>query len=146
MWERMGYLCAAALLAYHSVFDIRKKYIPRRSLALGVAVSCCCALGRGLCGAASWPELGLSLLPGAAALALSKITGEQIGLGDGWELVLMGNWMGLSGCLLALGIALLGIFLFSAVLLLLGRAGRRTRVAFVPFLCVGAVVSALHFW
>jgi len=88
-------------------------------------------------------ELGLALLPGTAALVLAKITREQIGMGDGWELILMGNWLGLSDCLLALGIALLGIFLISVVLLLLGRAGRNTRIAFVPFLWVGTVAALL---
>lgn len=143
MWEWTGYLCAVALLAYHSVFDMKKQCIPGRSLALGAALSCCWALGRGLQGAVPWAELGIALLPGAATLALAKITREQIGRGDGWELILMGNWMGLRNCLLALGIALLGIFLVSAVLLLLGRAGRSTRIAFVPFLWAGAVAALL---
>ena len=58
----------------------------------------------------------------------------------------MGNWMGLADCLLALGIALLGIFLVSAVLLLLGRVGRKTRIAFVPFLWAGAVTALLRLW
>lgn len=146
MWKWMGYLCAAVLLAYHSVFDIKRQCIPGRSLALGVALSCCCALGRGLQGTVSWAELVIALLPGTAVLALAKITREQIGRGDGWELILMGNWMGLADCLLALGIALLGIFLVSVVLLLLGRAGRNTRIAFVPFLWAGAVAVLLRLW
>lgn len=110
MWEWMGYLCAAALLAYHSVFDIKKQYIPGRSLVVGVALSCCWALARGFGGAALWAELGAALLPGAVTLALAQITREQIGRGDGWELILMGNWIGLKDCLLALGVALLGVF------------------------------------
>ena len=146
MWEWMGNLCVAVLLAYHSVFDIKRQCIPRWSLSFGVALSCCYALGRGVQGAVPWAELGIALLPGTAALALAKITGEQIGRGDGWELILMGNWMGLANCLLALGIALLGIFLVSAILLLLGRVGRRTRIAFVPFLCTGTIAVLLRFW
>ncbi len=146
MWEWMGYLCAAALLAYHSVFDIKKQYIPGRSLVVGVALSCCWALARGFGGAALWAELGAALLPGAVTLALAQITREQIGRGDGWELILMGNWIGLKDCLLALGVALLGVFLVSAALLMRGKAGRRTRVAFVPFLWAGTVVALLRLW
>lgn len=143
MWEQMGYLCVAVLLAYHSVYDVKRQRIPVRTLALGVALSCCWALWRGLQGAVPWTELGTALIPGIAALALSKITREQIGLGDGWELILMGNWMGLAGCLRALGTALLGIFLVSAVLLLAGKAKRNTRIAFVPFLWTGTVAALL---
>lgn len=143
MWRYMRYLCVILLLSWHSVSDIRNQCIPGRSLALGVIFSCLGACAGGLHGEASWVELGLALLPGTAALVLAKITREQIGMGDGWELILMGNWLGLSDCLLALGIALLGIFLISVVLLLLGRAGRNTRIAFVPFLWVGTVAALL---
>lgn len=67
MWEQIGCLCTAALLAYHSVFDIKRRCIPGRSLALGVAVSCGWAIGKGLLGVQSWAMLGAGLLPGIAA-------------------------------------------------------------------------------
>ena len=143
MWKWMGYLCVAVLLAWHSIFDIRDQCIPGRSLVFGVTLSCLGAIGRGLQGAASWGELGIALLPGIAALVLAKITREQIGKGDGWELILMGNWLGPADCMLALSIALLGVFSISVVLLLLGRAGRNTRIAFVPFLLVGTAATLL---
>ena len=146
MWEQIGCLCTAALLAYHSVFDIKRRCIPGRSLALGVAVSCGWAIGKGLLGVQSWAMLGAGLLPGIAALALARATREQMGRGDGWELIIMGNGMGLTNCLPALGIALLGIFLVSAALLLLGKARKNTRIAFVPFLGMGAVAVFFRFW
>ncbi len=146
MCEWAGYLCTVAMLGYHSVHDIRRKSIPMRSLALGVAASGCWALGKGLLELQPWVALGAGLLPGIVALFLVRIIGEQLGRGDGWELILMGNWMGLADCLLALGIALMGIFLTSAVLLLMGKANRNTRIAFVPFLWTGTVVSCLRIW
>lgn len=146
MWELAGYLCAAVLLAYHSVFDGKEKRIPVRSLALGVVLSCVWSLARTLLGAQSWAVLCVGLLPGITALVLAKVTGGQVGWGDGWELILMGNWMGAKGCALALGIALSGIFLISAVLLLLGKVTGRTRIPFVPFLWVGTVVALLQFY
>lgn len=146
MWEQIGCLCTAVLLACHSVFDIKRQCIPGRSLALGVAVSCGWAIGKGLLGVQPWAILGAGLLPGIAALALAKATREQVGRGDGWELIIMGNGMGLTSCLLALGTALLCVFLVSAVLLLLGKAGRGTRIAFVPFLGMGTAAALLRLW
>lgn len=140
MWEWTGYLCAAALLAYHSVFDFRWRYIPGRSLAAGVVLSCCWAMGRAMLGAQSWLAFGIGLIPGVIILLLAKVSGEQIGRGDAWELIYMGNWLGWSYCLTALGIALSGIFLTSALLLVLGRAKRNTRIPFVPFLFAGVVI------
>lgn len=146
MWKWAGYLCAVALLAYHSGIDLRRQHIPRRSLAAGVVLSFSWALAGAVWGTQSWLAFGIGLLPGAFILLLSKATREQIGRGDAWELIHMGNWMGWSDCLSALGIALLGIFLVSILLLILGRAGRNTRVPFVPFLCAGAVVRLLCLW
>ena len=143
MWEWVGYLCAVLLLAYHSAIDLRQQCIPGRSLAVGVILSCCWTLGRVLLGSQSWLESCIGLIPGAVILLLSGISREQIGRGDAWELVHMGNWLGWFHCLAALGIALFGIFLVSVFLLILGRAKRNTRLPFVPFLCAGAVIRIL---
>ncbi len=144
MWERIGGLCVAVLLACHSVSDIRRQCLPGRSLAAGVLISCGWAMGKGLLGMQSWMGLGAGMLPGFVALLLARVTREQVGRGDGWELIIMGNSMGLADCLLALGIALTGIFLLSAALLLLGKAGKSTRIAFVPFLEIGVLAVLLR--
>lgn len=145
MWEWMGYLCAVLLLAYHSVFDLRQQYIPGRSLTAGVLLSCCWTLGRVILGTQSWLAACVGLIPGAVILLLARAGREQIGRGDAWELILMGNWLGWSRCLAALGIAMSGIFLISVLLLIPGRAKRDTRIPFVPFLCVGSAVQLLYF-
>jgi len=113
---------------------------------VGVLISCGWVIGKGLLGTHSWAILGAGLLPGIAALLLARATREQVGRGDGWELIIMGNAMGLANCLLALGTALLGIFLVSAALLMLGKVRRSSRIAFVPFLGMGAVLVLLRFW
>ncbi|MDE7224073.1 MAG: prepilin peptidase [Acetatifactor sp.] len=145
MWEWAGYLCAALLLAYHSMTDLRQQYIPGKSLTIGVLLSCCWPLGRVILGTQSWPEACIGLIPGAVVLILAGIGREQIGKGDAWELIHMGNWLGWFSCLAALGIALLGVFLLSVFLLVLGRAQKSTRIPFVPFLCAGVVIRMLRF-
>lgn len=146
MWEQIGCLCTLALLAYHSAFDIKKQCIPGRSLRVGVLISCVWAIGKGMLGMQSWAVLGAGLLPGIVALVLARATREQVGRGDGWELIIMGNGMGLTNCLLALGAALFGIFLVSLVLLMLKRVKKSTRIAFVPFMGMGAATVLLRLW
>lgn len=143
MWEWAGYLCTAALLAYHSVFDLKGQYIPGKSLAAGVVLSCCWTLARVLLESQSWLASGLGLIPGVFFLLLTRAGREQIGKGDAWELIYMGNWLGWSLCVTALGIALSGIFLVSILLLILGKASRSTRIPFVPFLFGGVVIRLL---
>lgn len=143
MWEWAGYMCAVLLLAYHSVMDIRDRHIPKRSLTAGVILSFSWALAGVIWGPGSWPALGIGLVPGAFILLLVRVTGDQIGRGDAWEVMYMGNWLGWANCLSALGIALFGIFLVSILLLSLGKARRNTRIPFVPFLCAGTVIRLL---
>ncbi len=145
MWEWAGYICAAALLAYHSVFDLRWQFIPGKSLAAGVILSSCWTLGRVMLGAQSWLGTFISLMPGIVVLLLARVGREQVGRGDAWELIHMGNWLGWSHCLTAFGIALSGAFVVSVLLLVLGRAKRNTRIPFVPFLCAGVVIRLICF-
>ncbi len=143
MWDWIGYLCTVLLLAYHSVFDIRERRIPGRSLAAAVVVSGCFALGRVLLGKLSWTAILWGGIPGTAVLLLAQVTRQQVGYGDGWELIIMGCLLGWGDCLLGLGIALLGIFGVSVILLLLRRVRGNTRIPFVPFLCMGTVLVTL---
>lgn len=140
MWEQKGYLFAVLLLAYHSVFDVRAGRIPGRSLAAGAIVSGFWAMGEVLLTDQLWTAFILGLIPGTAVLLLAKATRGQVGCGDGWEIMIMGNLLGWVDCLLGLGIALLGIFLISAVLLLLRKVKGNSRIPFVPFLCMGTMI------
>lgn len=143
MWEWAGYICVVILLGYHSVSDLGRQFIPGRSLAAGVVLSFCWALGKGILGTQSWPAIGAGLIPGAVTLLLNRVTREQIGRGDAWELVIMGNCLGWLRCLTALGIAFLGVFCVGILLLVFGKAKRNTRIPFVPFLEAGTVVQLL---
>lgn len=76
------------------------------------------------------------LLIGCLVLLLSHISREAIGKGDGWVLMDIGWFL---GCSETFVLFLCGLFLasmWSVVLLLSGKGGRKKSFAFVPFLWV----------
>lgn len=97
---------------------------------------------------APWANLGRALLAGAvlgvAFLLLCLLTPDGLGLGDVKLAAVLGVVLGWFGWLEVLA-GVLGAFLlgglFAMVLLLARRAGRRTAVAFGPWLVAGAVLS-----
>ncbi|HIZ38229.1 MAG TPA: A24 family peptidase [Candidatus Ruania gallistercoris] len=97
---------------------------------------------------APWPQLGRAVLAGlvlgAAFLLLCLLTPGGLGLGDAKLAAVLGLLLGWFGWLEVLA-GVLGAFLlgglFAVVLLLTRRAGRRTAVAFGPWLAAGAACS-----
>lgn len=82
-----------------------------------------------------------ALFPGVIALILAYITGEQIGYGDGVLLLAMGGCMGDEGTIVALFGALAASFVVSIVMVVSGKAGRKHRLPFVPFLFMGSIMA-----
>lgn len=88
-------------------------------------------------------EWFLGVLPGLGLLFLGMVTGESIGYGDGITACVCGVFVGFWGCM---QILITGLFLSGSISLFLiasGKANRRTRIAFVPFLLVGYVAWLL---
>lgn len=77
---------------------------------------------------------------GACFIALSKIS-REIGMGDGILLVILGLMLGLRRLIGVLFLALVLCALMAAVLCLMGRAGKRSRLPFVPFLLIGFLIT-----
>ena len=94
-------------------------------------------------GADGWGELLMGLLPGALVLGLAFLTREQIGYGDGLLLLTLGCCLGIES---TLGILMGGLyisFVVSLFLLVLKRAGRNTRIPFVPCLFLGYMLVGI---
>lgn len=97
---------------------------------------------------APWPDLGRALLAGAvlggAFLLLCLLTPGGLGLGDAKLAAVLGLVLGWFGWLEVLA-GVLGAFLlgglFAMGLLVARRAGRRSAVAFGPWLVAGAALS-----
>jgi len=68
---------------------------------------------------------------------------EGMGLGDVKLLAMIAAFLGFWPSILALFIGVIAASLYSAVLLIRGKAGAASKLAFGSFLCVGGLVSAL---
>lgn len=75
-----------------------------------------------------------AFIPGAIILILGRITGEKIGFGDGWVIIILGNFMTILEISMLLQMAILLTGLFSIVILC-GKAVSKTyQIPFLPFL------------
>ncbi len=68
---------------------------------------------------------------------------EEVGLADGLLIVSTGMILKGERLIMAIGLAMILAGLFAGVLLVIRKAGRKSRIPFVPFLTVGIVISIL---
>ncbi|MBR1851825.1 MAG: hypothetical protein IJ794_01415 [Lachnospiraceae bacterium] len=136
----MGYLICL------TCWDMREKKLPVWLLALGsgcglVGVSVFIWMGQG-----SWQwemlSICLAVLPGVLLIVLAKLT-QKAGLGDGWTLLNVGMFETYKTCLFLLGISLMIMAVFSAVLLLLRKATKNTKIPYIPFLALAYLCRLL---
>lgn len=78
---------------------------------------------------------------GLALLFLGLVTGENIGYGDGWLVLVMGMSLGFQVSLLVLLISLGISALVGGGLLIFRRVKRNYRIPFAPFLLLGCIFS-----
>ena len=88
-------------------------------------------------------KLAYGLVPGVVLLFVAWITKEKIGIGDGLLLLSLGFGYGIESMMLLLAAAFGAAAVKSMVLLVFGRANRKTEIPFLPFLFVGWLVSVL---
>ena len=87
------------------------------------------------------PALLTAFLPGAALLLLNLVMRDQIGRGDGLTLLVLGLYLPARRVVAILVGAFFLAGTAAAVLLILRRAGMRTRLPFLPFLAAAAAAS-----
>lgn len=119
------------------IFDIRRREIPLLLILFGIAAAFGVDIWRVRGDMITVTEMGISLLPGFFFLLTGFFTGEKVGYGDGLLLIVSGLVLGVYRCFLALGIGLVFSAAISLLLLLLRKAGRYSRIPFVPFLVLG---------
>lgn len=134
----MGKLITYGSLLTYLVYTAFRDW-KTKQVSVGIAKA---ALG---CGVLFWllfhpigfVEWIFGILPGLGMLFLGAISHESIGYGDGIVACVCGTFLGFWGCMQVL---VTGLFLSGPISLFLiasGRAGRKTRIAFVPFLLLG---------
>lgn len=128
-------LLFSGYLLFLSYIDIRYKELAAWMLAIGfVFVPVFFLLDSSL----SILQCLLGLIPGGVFLFLSYATRGQVGVADAVLLLCIGLAKGLSGAIIVLGAALILAAFFSGVMLVTGKADRKTAIPFVPFLFLGA--------
>ncbi len=137
MWiELMLFL----FLAVCAVFDGLRGQIPLAVVWLGMLLAACLQIG-GVMGETSLFSAAISLTPGVGFFLLSFLTGEKVGYGDGWVLLMIGLFLGVYRCFLILLLGLAAESAVAVVLLALGKIQRDREIPFSPFLLLGMGVA-----
>lgn len=124
------------LLLYPTVSDIRiRKFYIEPIAAIAVIFAGIGLISRQV----AIVDIMLGCLPGIAALGISRITKESIGAGDAVVITGLGSIVGWESvchiCLL--GLVLCGIT--GLVLIVFGKADRKTTLPFIPFLTIAVL-------
>lgn len=124
------------ILLVGSFFDMKERKIPILLLLAGGAAAAVLFLMQ--TAEAKWEtallEAAFSLLPGTGMLLLSFVSGEKVGRGDGFLLLVLGALEGAETVCLTFGIGLFLQSVFAVGLLIAKKADKQTCIPFVPFL------------
>lgn len=123
-------------LAVCAVFDGLYKHIPLIVVWMGMLVAVCLQIN-GAMGETGVLAAALSLLPGLGFFLLSFFSGEKVGYGDGWALLMIGLFLGAYRCFLILFAGLLMESVTAIALLALRKIQKDGEIPFLPFLLLG---------
>ena len=76
----------------------------------------------------------IAFIPGVVVLVLAKITKEKIGMGDGWVVIILGNFLTAFEISILLQVAIILAAVFSLILLCGKRVSVSYSIPFLPFL------------
>lgn len=119
-----------------AVFDGLRRQIPLAVVWLGMVLAACLQIG-GCMGETNIFSAALSLTPGMVFFLLSFLTGEKVGYGDGWVLLMIGLFIGIYRCFLILLLGLVAESAVALVLLAFKKIQRDREIPFSPFLLLG---------
>ena len=139
------YISDFAVTAVAAVFDIRKKELPWPVFAAAGLTSAICMIKSAMGGGDWYAAPLLSLIPGAALLALAFLSRESMGYGDGLFAMSVGPVFGMETMFLGIFAAFFLCGITSVILLVFRKADRKSSLPFIPFLLVGMGVAGYAF-
>ena len=137
LWQ---WLLMAAVLIPCTIKDIRTKKINGYICAVGMLTA---FIIREIVLGEESLNLLLDLVPGIIVYAIAVFSGERIGKGDAITLMFIGAVAGKETVLMSLFVSLTIAASLSAVLLILKKVGKDTKLPFIPFLSVGVIAGGI---
>lgn len=131
------------LLGFFTFHDLKSRAIPAIWIWICLGWMLIYRLSMLYSGKSSVTELFLCILPGIGLLFLSY-WGRQIGSGDGWLIITGGLCLGWEMLIETLTYAFLAAGLFGAGYLFISHKEKSTHIPFVPFLCIGVIISMVR--
>lgn len=109
--------------------QIKNSYLWAGEL-LGIALKTVCIVWD----KSSFTDWLWALLPGIFLLITAKVTKEKIGMGDGWVVLILGNYLSVLEICYVFQTALIMVIIFFVVSLWRKKAAKEYEVPFLPFL------------
>ena len=117
-----------------TVFDLKTRRLPVWLMIMGSVTAVIFRISHWEDGALLW--LG-GMLTGMFFIAVSWRTGEQVGYGDSWMILILGLYLGLWDVLWLLSIAFTCSGIVAVILLIKGKWSKKVSFPFIPFLMLG---------
>lgn len=132
--EMLGKIFLGIYLGWAGWHDIREKAVPVVGVLTGGGLALLYLILKGP-GKGQW----MAMIPGILMFLLSRIT-DGIGEADGIVLLFVGCIYNFQKVLLLLGISLIYIFLYSAVVFVVKR-NRDSRIPYIPFILAAYITT-----
>lgn len=137
MWKVSQIICLGAL-AGMSVVDIKFRRVPGEMLILGgigaILYQCLFHID-------DIPLILGGAVVGITFLFISKVTGEGIGYGDSWAILILGLYLGVWKVLELLALSFALFIPAGIICLFAGRLRRKGTFPFYPFLTGGYIIT-----
>ncbi len=133
----LALILTGLMLMAAGIIDFVKKEISVRFIVVMTAV---CVIGALFNRNATLGDTVCGMSIGILVLLISQITREQIGRGDGIIITSIGMLLGIRGCFIIVCYAMLFMTFVSIGLILFKKAGRYTKVPFLPALFAGYAI------
>lgn len=139
MEEIIGYMAAAVYLAGSGIEDLKKHSVPAWWLFQGMAAGMMWRMALLCSGKSDGKEFVMCFLPGACLLLIKRLS-EAVGGGDGIAWIGICMFLGIKTGFIVLAITFGLAFFWSAMLVILKKAGRKSRIPFLTFSLAGFMI------